>query len=331
MKTLRNKKGEALLELAIFGAILIMLLGILLNYGLRYSFQQKTMMSAFREALRESDNPDLGGQASVTIVQDKHIPNPSNPFAVGSVMPFSSGASVIRSYRLNETADTYAELPQTTIQIQDQKFTYKTAGFRDISNVSGLDKYKEVYGDSNVWETGNGECISWTTNAETGEEMCETYGKNIRIIDSCEGEIISYDGCKRQCRMISQADFCVRECNRGKEPGSSKDCNTICNQQMETPWYCSAGTLDNIFNFAIAKNKVKTMGLQPDYAKQTTMSNILRKQESGRTITTTDSINWSDTTTRTIVSIDKGTDTIQEVPVTTVVGETATQTRQSER
>jgi len=323
--------GQALLELAIFGAILIMLLGILLNYGLRYSFQQKTMMSAFREALRESDNPDLGGQASVTVIQDKHIPNPSNPFAVGSVMPFSSGASVIRSYRLNETADTYAELPQTTIQIQDQKFTYKTAGFRDELNVPGLDKYKEVYGDSNVWETGNGDCIEWQTNPETGNQECATYATNIRVIDSCEGELMNYDACKRQCRMITQVDFCINQCERGKEPGSSTDCNAVCNQQMETPWYCSAGTLDNIFNFAIAKNKVKTMGLQPDYAKQTVMSNILRKQESGRTITTTDSINWSDTTTRTIVSIDKGTDTIQEVPVTTVVGETATQTRQSER
>lgn len=208
---------------------------------------------------------------------------------------------------------------------------WSAAGFRDISNVSGLDKYKEVYGDSNIWETGNGECISWITDPNTGEETCAEYSKNIRIIDSCEGEIISYDGCKRQCRMISEADFCVRECNRGKEPGSSKDCNAVCNQQMHTPWYCSGGALDNIFNFAIAKNKVKTMGLQPDYAKQTTMNNILRKQESGRTITTTDSIDWSDTTTRKIISIDKGSGNIQEMPVTTTVGETTTQTWQSER
>lgn len=331
MNTLRSKKAQALLELAIFGAILIMLLGILLNYGLRYSLQQKTMMNAFREALRESADSNLGGQASVTVLQDKHIPNPSNPFAVGAVVPFSSGASVIRSYRLNETADTYAELPQTTIQIQEQKFTYKTAGFRDISNVPGLDKYKEVYGDSNVWETGNGECISWTTNAETGEEICETYSKNIRIIDSCEGEIISYDGCKRQCRMITEADFCVNQCERGKLPGSDTDCSAVCNQQIETPWYCSGGALDNLFNFAIAKNAPKVMGLQPDYSKQTAMSNILRKQEAGGTITTTDTIDWSDTTTRKIISIDKGTDTIRKVPVTTTVGERNEHTLQSER
>lgn len=321
MKVFRGQKAQAVLELALFGVILIMLLGALLSYGLRYSLEQKTMMSAFRKALKASDNPDLGGQASYTLLQDKHIPNPSNPFAVGSVMPFMSSASVIRSYRLHETADTYAELPETKIKIQTQEFTYKTADFRPESILcASLDKYKEIYGDTNI--VGGDSCVCTPGYDAYGNRIDECPGgANISIIDSCEGELISYDACKRQCRMITQVDYCVRECERGKLPGSDKNCSEICNQQIQTPWYCDK--LDNIFDFAIAKNKPKAMGVQPEYTKQTVMSNSLRKQESGGVITTTDTINWSDITNRTLVYIDREKK-VQEVPVTTTVGETAT-------
>ena len=51
---IKDKKGQAILELAIFGAILIMLLGALINYGLRYNYQQLAMQRAFRKALGTS-------------------------------------------------------------------------------------------------------------------------------------------------------------------------------------------------------------------------------------------------------------------------------------
>lgn len=341
-----RKRAQALLELAIFGSIIIMLLGIILNYGLRYGLQQKAMMSAFRKTLAASNDSNSGGQGSYTLIQDKHIPNPSNPFAVGSVAPFSGSSSVVRTARLHETADTEAELPKTTIQIQDRIFPYKTAGFRDISNSQALDKYKEIYGN-NAWETGDGECLAWETNPDTGEEECTEYSKNIKIIDSCEGEIISYDAAVRQCRMIVDEEVCKKECERGKLPGSETDCNAVCSQKMTPPnqvdnrdlggaWYCANYTevdpsthrytfpiLDNIFDFAIAANKPKRIGVQSDYTKQTAMNNTLRKQEQSGIITTTDTINWSDITNRTIVYIDQEHN-VQQAPVSTTVGENKT-------
>ncbi|MFA5144931.1 MAG: hypothetical protein WC723_02880 [Candidatus Omnitrophota bacterium] len=302
--------GQAILELAIFGAIIIMLLGILLNYGLRYSLEQKVMMNTFREALQDTANSVTGGQGSITVIQDKHVPNPADPFGVGTVTPFASSSSVTRSYKLHETPDTYAELPRATFQIQDKKFSYKTAGFRDVDSASGLSKYEEVYGGSNVWAVGSG----------------------LRILDSCEGEIMSYDNCKRQCRMITDTDFCVKECNRGKLVGSSTDCTAVCAQEIETPWYCNS--LDSVFNFAIATNKPKAMGVQSEYSKQTVVSNILRKQESAGKIATTDTIDWSDTTKRMILYNERVVSpsgamqpgiNIQSTPVETTVGETTTQ------
>lgn len=298
-------RGQALLELALFGSILLMLLGVMVSFGLRYNYQQKTMMDAFRRSLNESAVYERGGQASVTIVSDEHIPNPSNPFATGSVSPFISGASITRSYKLHESADPdhEEELPQMTIQIQGKPLSYKTAGFRVVGNITGsVDKYKEIYGEgeTNVFE--------WPKNSG-----------NYTVIDSCEGQILSYDGCKRQCRMITDVTSCVRECERGREPASKKpDCNTICSQPMDVPAYC--GELDNIFAFAIATGRPRVMGLQADTTKEASINSRLQKQESAGTITTTDTIGWSESIHRQIVTRDAVTN------VTTTVGENTNQT-----
>ena len=292
-----NLRGQSLLELALFGSILLMLIGVMVSYGLRYNYQQKAMMSAFRKTLNESAVPERGGQASVTVVSDEHIPNPSNPFATGSVSPFISGANIVRSYKLHESADTEEELPQMTIQIQGQPFSYKTAGFRDLGNITNetLGKYREVYGGANVFERPE----------ESG---------NYTVIDSCEGEIIGYDTCKRQCRLITDTTFCIKECARGRDPSSKEPpCTVICSQPMEVPAYC--GQLDDMFAFAIATGKPRVMGLQGDITKEASINSALRKQESGGTITTTDTIDWSERIHRQIVTRD-GT-----LNVTTTVGE----------
>lgn len=289
--------GQALLELALFGAILLMLLGVMVSFGMRYNYQQKTMMEAFRKTLNETAVYERGGQASVTVVSDEHVPNPSNPFAVGSTLPFSSSASITRSYKLHESADTEEELPQSTIQIQGQPLNYTTAGFTDLGNIteSILDKYQEIYGDANVFEKPK----------KSG---------NYTVIDSCKGEILSYDFCKRQCRLITDVPFCVKQCVNGREPKSKRpDCYTICSQPMEVPPYC--GELNATFAFAIATGKPRVMGLQGDIARQMNINNTLQKQESAGTITTTDTIDWSEDIHRQIVTRNA------TINVTTTVGE----------
>jgi hypothetical protein len=169
-------RGQALLELAIFGSIMIMLLGVILNYGLRYSYDQKTQMEAFRRALNETVSSH---QSSVVVIRDGHIPNPSHPFAIGLVAPFFSSANIVRSYRMHHTADRVSELPKITVQIQDKQFSYKIAGFRDESNVHNqtIEKYNEIYGVLNVCSDPSlgcgailGECASWGSQIPTQEK-----------------------------------------------------------------------------------------------------------------------------------------------------------------
>ena len=202
---LRSEKSQALVELAIFGAILLMLLGIVLSYGLKSSIQQKVMMNAFRGALKEG--AVNGGQGSYLIIEDDHIPSPGNQFGMGSVMPFSANSNVIRSAALHVTADTVAELPRTAIDIKGSKCPgsylspagsdppchYLSAGFSTINfGVPGssvplaVQKLGVIFGQNNVWET--------------------TTPGLFQFIDSCEGEIMDYNACKRQCRMITRKE-----------------------------------------------------------------------------------------------------------------------------
>ena len=154
------KRGQAILELAIFGSLLIMLLGILLNYGLRYNAQQQVTQHAFRKALVKAyDAPYPGKPISTTevMVNDLHIPDPGHAFGLGSVTPVSSSASLIRNPKMELTPDNSSEAPQIDININGEVFPFKTAKviglIRDLT-VNQLKKYQEIYGANSIWITG---------------------------------------------------------------------------------------------------------------------------------------------------------------------------------
>ncbi len=274
------KKGQALLELSIFGSILIMLLGVLVNYGMKYNFQQQVMQQAFRKALGIAAKQRSG---NYLLLRDGYIPNPEDPFTTGSVTPVIAQASVIRDYRMHETAEKASELPHMYINLPGNFRRYETAAFRDESDVpasqlydeggydcdgngkvdkdeEGRSKYDCVYGSEGIgW---------WPTSGEEGDST-----RNIRIIDNCAGEIIDYEAMKRRCRKISQAG-------------------------IRTPWYCSQ--INNIFEVENDEPTVN-MGLQPDESQVTSVNNSLRKEETSSHIKTTDNFSVQITTPRTVI------------------------------
>ncbi len=358
-------KGQAILELAIFGSILIMLLGILINYGLRYGFQQQVMQQAFRQALATaavSMDPHTPVSTSHIVVRDKHIPNPADTFAVGSVMPFSSGASIVRSYKLDETPDYEDELPQVIIDVQGEKIPYKTAGFSYSFNVSeeSIDKYVEIYGNSIQGLTNQGStkegwvklkkltkddkaCIKYDAK---NADKCKEYSINkIRFIDSCAGQIMNYDAAVRQCRLIVDEEVCTETC----EEGGGKKCADTCSKPMNAPWYC--GTRPGInpatdyeeindkthqYNFkvlnqifAFTPDKSKGMGLQDGYTQVATTNNKLEKRESAAGIASRDTFDWKVETERKIISRDMRNENAQ-TNETNVVGTVEPKSRTQE-
>lgn len=148
---IQNARGQALLELAIFGSLLILLLGALVNYGLNADSTQQSMMASFRKALSLAPGP---GRASVTVVRDKHFPNPAHPFAMGSVFPVSASSSVTRDFAMHETADNESELPKLTLDINGTIKQYAIAGSDDIcgGEILNLDLLQaECRKDSSPW------------------------------------------------------------------------------------------------------------------------------------------------------------------------------------
>jgi hypothetical protein len=302
-----NRIGQSILELAILGTILIGILGLVVSYGLRYNYQQKVTMQAFRNAYNATSE---GG--SYTLVVDKHLPNPSDPWGVGSITPVSASANINRTYHGQDAAAcdaddlsacSTADLPETTIEIKGSNGSFKRSftivGFRDVSWLTPeqIDKYEEIYGASNVCSdpkqgcgAREGECIKWTINPQTGEKECtgKKYVK-IRILDPCEGEFVSADMLRRICYLINNTAACKKDCARG----GKGDCSS-CDQSIPSPWYCSAEAV--LFPPDKFPAKIKSMGIGINYGQTINSNNTLTK--SGNSVT--DQLDWNVQTNRKI-------------------------------
>lgn len=329
-----NNRAQALLELAVLGTILIMLLGVLVNYGIRYNEQQKVEQQAFRRALHNVSGLRLSapigslvtgggvnlldivgsrGSASYMMIKDYQVPDPSDPWAVGSVQPAMASANIVRDANMHKTADLPSELPETIMDINGRVRSYKTAGMR-VSATLNTEYEKEVYGT--VW-------------APLQDYVNENIiAGPVVIQDSADGEIMDFDVATRQCRMIVDPIAFERECIKNMGPGTAfqavKDPKVLLScvwVPTVVPWYCKDGELINpdfgartwVFP-KIEEMKARTspaagmswaMGVQPDYTQNITAANATIKEENSQGIKTTDTVDWRDATQRKIVHIEK--------------------------
>lgn len=154
-----RKKGQAIVEMAIFGSILIFILGLLAQLGLRMGFQQDTMMQAFRRALTAAHKVSIGANPSppssigYTYLQDKPIPEIS-PFLDREHSSYSASESlgVSNEGLFPETYAAAGDLPVQYFEINDLKVAYPTAAFMEVSlDFSDFSKiYRKVSDASNT-------------------------------------------------------------------------------------------------------------------------------------------------------------------------------------
>jgi len=121
-----NHKGQSLVEIAVFGSLLLLLLGFLLDYGLQYNYQQEVKMEAFRRALRMAGESDLAKSQEIVLVKDLHIPDPGDRFALGQRAPFRGASSIFWS---NKTSEENLTTPELTPSVRytfnpDNDFEY---------------------------------------------------------------------------------------------------------------------------------------------------------------------------------------------------------------
>jgi len=168
MRLLQTHNGQALVELAVFGTFFLMLLGVLLSYGLRYNYQQKAQMTAFRRALKIASDQDRG-TGSAMVMEDRAIPDPATMFGVGSTAPIVASASVQRDYMMHAQPADVDSLDSSVMDIQTNRNgtantqswmrrIYKAAAFRIEYSVlkQSIDKYEQVYGSLLARTAGGG-------------------------------------------------------------------------------------------------------------------------------------------------------------------------------
>ncbi|MCM8797123.1 MAG: hypothetical protein NC923_04510 [Candidatus Omnitrophica bacterium] len=305
MKLLFLKKAQALLELAIFGAFLLMLLGVLLSYGLTYYFQAKTKAEAFRNTLAGAANSNLTNHpSSVTSIylRDKYIPEPANPFGMGFITPVTASASgLVRTSDLRLGPGNASELPQTQIFLDNlPPMNFSSSKFMVATSVTlgQIHKYQEIYGDvlccknkpcrdlyGGDWAPlydSNGKINSVCIKSKASPERFHA----IRYINSVDTQLMDYSSAVRQCRQLVDSEVCKQECIKGRTGTSSSDvsnCTSICDEDITSslPWYCrNANLVDSVHRvyefpnlnsiFAALPRKTKGFfGVQGDYERTT--------------------------------------------------------------
>lgn len=345
---IQHFSGQALVELAVFGSMLLLVMGVLVSYGLNATFTQQAKMASFRRALAESvslpdpfdadcrgkgtqhvDCPKLGA-GNVSLLDDRHVLNPSDPFGIGSMLPFTASASVIRDYEMHVSPDPIdpageAALPRQDIVLQglgvdcpSQGQGCKTQGFRREFGISedSMERYAEVYGQGRVcWLEKCGAtrvCQEYTfePNPETGElvQICVTFLVDPIVLDPCEGEIINHAGCIKQARMIVDPEECERACRASRPLGESgAECGSICSEPMgQSAWYLQGRYQDGEGQWVFPELEalftgIKNLGLQPGYVRRNTVNNRLVKAETRTQVSTTTTRSWRQEAARRVV------------------------------
>ena len=335
--------GQALTELAIFGSFLLLLIGYLVSNVLQLDFQQQAKMESFRRAEASAASDPTLKTATVStshlLIKDRHMPNPSDSFGFGGISPSIAQGSVSRSYNLGDVPEDDLGLPRMAIQINgaascppglripeqsDEQggkvCMYTLAGFRTESGVpqGSLDRYRFIYGGGNICDEpkcggGDGGCIKEETgeDPETGEPAtaCIEYLKILKIVDPCEGEIISKSDCVRQAAQIVDSGACEAACLKS---GSASNCATTCSEPMLVPWYAQGaskgaeGWVAPALNGLFAGGGVETAGLQPATVQTVVVNNQLDTQEDGGGASSTANINVVATTERKIAHVSNG-------------------------
>ncbi len=223
---------------------------------------------------------------------------------------------------------------------------YTMAGFRIEYHVplGTLGKYKQVYGGVLVKKAGtslpvtNGdhwvstssddaetEDVASTCHEETTYDyegtpttatVCDKAYTEVRIVDSCSGELLDYATCYAQSRRLVDVDYCKYMADREKTPGDDTDYNAVCDKVTNPPnqnvrdfdsalggaWYAANyqlpsenvvkpgsyrfPVLEQLFSYAGGGPEVKGMGMQRDSTQTVTRDRTITKDESPTQIAT---------------------------------------------
>ncbi len=96
--------GQSMAELAVFGGLLLVVLSVMLRLGMTFQYRQVIQQEAFRKALASSQSVTVShaeegnfpaGEAIYEVVEDRLIPDPSDPLVLSSRSPVIAQSHVV--------------------------------------------------------------------------------------------------------------------------------------------------------------------------------------------------------------------------------------------
>lgn len=95
----KHKKGQAVVEMAIFGSLVLLVFATLISYLQRFNDQQYVQMEAFRRALEKGNDykPPTGGRGAsvqLSLIQNRRHSDISGGFRKGSAQTLSASSNV---------------------------------------------------------------------------------------------------------------------------------------------------------------------------------------------------------------------------------------------
>ena len=93
MQILRGERGQAIIELAVLGSLIIMAFSIIISLSESYNRRQSYMQQTFRATLYKADDANESG--GVSAMDFRRMPNVTSPMEIGAFQSFSSGNNLI--------------------------------------------------------------------------------------------------------------------------------------------------------------------------------------------------------------------------------------------
>ncbi len=173
-KTAESQRAQAVLELAIFGAILIFLIGSLIQQGASASYQQNFQLQSMRRALLKSYQTSYGlttdphkgriitkdgnssrNNASFLILEDRLSPAVTRYGVLDRqpIMIMGGGSMTNRLYNISDWDQLKDDIPVMDMKINGQAFKFKNAATIVYRVKRHADGSVEMFRISNVgWE-----------------------------------------------------------------------------------------------------------------------------------------------------------------------------------
>jgi type II secretory pathway pseudopilin PulG len=173
------KRGQAAVELAIFGTLILLVFSVLLMYGQRLDSQQQVKMEAFRRALQKAY--ERNGSVSYTLKKESRAFNLFSGFGQGQPATVGSSASVLwqKGMSGNQGSD------------KAESFAYYAINDNEIGSKgdgTGLPRYPKQQ-----WTATGGQMLVYVPVSVWSEEQIrkEEYSGTMKKEESPTGGIIN--------------------------------------------------------------------------------------------------------------------------------------------